>query len=141
VTKATSPTGGFPLGKKPVNPLAAWPGGAKPKTVEALQKNLKTANQRLEEAILRKSSAWARVMANSEEGFVQYLVQYREEAEKESKLAAKLEKLINAWQVLLDDLRTKPAPVAKSSSSIIYHNPSPWAADAEREHQQRISGG
>lgn len=111
--------------KKSTSPLANWPGGAKPNTVEGLLKNIAEAKKRHEVCMARKSMAWNKVMENSRDGFIQYVVQYREEADKEGGIAIKLEKLIELWEHRLDEVRVTPAP-ARVSSTITYHNRSPW---------------
>lgn len=112
--------------KKSNNPLADWPGGAKPNTAENLNKNIVEARKRWDVCIARKSIAWQKVMENSESGFIQLLTQWRDEAEKEGAIAVKLEKLMELWEHRLAELRVS-APVAPKSSGITYHNPSPWS--------------
>lgn len=126
--------------KKSTSPLANWPGGARPTTAENLLKNIKEAKKRHEVCMAKKSVAWHKVMENARDGFLQFVVQYREEADKEGAVAIKLEKLIELWELRLEEARIAPAPARRVSSSITYHNPSPWDAETRAE-QERISGG
>jgi hypothetical protein len=125
---------------KSKSPLANWPGGAKPKTVENLTRNIKEARARLEVAVATKSAAWNKVMETSSEGFIQFVTQYRDEAEKAGTLAIKLEALIEIWEHKLAEARTRPAPVKPKSTTYFTSNPSPWG-ESERERQQRVAGG
>jgi hypothetical protein len=125
---------------KSKSPLAGWPGGAKPQTVDALEKNIKEARARLEVAIATKSAAWNKVMEGAIEGFIQYVTQYRDEAEKQGVLAVKLEALIEIWEHKLAEAGTRPKPVKVKSSTYYAHNPPPWQ-ESERERQQRVAGG
>lgn len=122
--------------KKSNNPLANWPGGAKPSTAENLQKNIKEAKARHEVCMAKKSAAWHRVMEASRDGFIQYVTQYRDEADKEGVIAIKLERLIEFWEHRLDEVKVAPV-AARATSSIVYHNPDPWT----RAEQERVAGG
>lgn len=112
--------------KKSMNPLADWPGGAKPNTAENLNKNIVEARKRWDVCIAKKSTAWQKVMESSEVGFIQPVTQWRDEAEKEGAIAVKLERLMELWEQRLAELRVT-APVAPKAAAITYHNPSPWS--------------
>jgi transposase len=108
--------------------------------VENLTRNIKEARARLEVAMATKSAAWLQVMESSEEGYLQKIVGWRDEAEKAGTLAIKLEALIEIWEHKLAEVRTRPAPVKPKSTTYFTSNPSPWG-ESERERQQRVAGG
>lgn len=123
--------------KKSKSPLAGWPGGAKPQTVDALEKNIKEGKARLEVAIATKSANWNQVMELSLEGFIQKVTHYRDEAEKAGVLAVKLEALIELWERKLEEAHVRPEPVKATSSPYYTSNPSPWDSPVRGHEQQR----
>jgi hypothetical protein len=114
--------------KKTTNPLAAWPGGANPKTAEGFQKNLTEARKRLDDCMAKKSALWGQVMEGAEDGFLQKIVGFRDQAEKFGQLEIKLGKYIRKWEEGARDFATSELmqEQRRTDSFMVYHNPPPW---------------